>query len=69
MNYRVFFVYNVVGGTLWAVGLTLLGYFLGQWIPSDLMEKYLILIIVMIVITSLLPSAWHLYQERKNSKE
>jgi membrane-associated protein len=69
MNYRVFFVYNIVGGTLWAVGLTLLGYFLGQWIPSDLMEKYLILIIVMIVITSLLPSAWHLYQERKNSQE
>jgi membrane-associated protein len=69
MNYRVFFVYNVVGGTLWAVGLTLLGYFLGQWIPSDLMEKYLILIIVMIVITSLLPSAWHLYQERKNPQE
>jgi membrane-associated protein len=69
MNYRVFFVYNIVGGTLWAVGLTLLGYFLGQWIPSDLMEKYLILIIVMIVITSLLPSAWHLYQERKNPQE
>ncbi len=67
MNYRVFFVYNVVGGTIWAVGLTLLGYFLGRWIPSDLMEKYLILIIVMIIITSLLPSAWHLYQERKHS--
>ncbi|NJM75018.1 MAG: DedA family protein [Acaryochloridaceae cyanobacterium RU_4_10] len=65
MNYRVFFIYNVVGGTLWAIGLTLLGYFLGRWIPSDLMEKYLILIIVMIVITSLLPSVWHLYQERK----
>jgi membrane-associated protein len=69
MNYRVFFVYNVVGGTLWAVGLTLLGYFLGQWIPSDLMEKYLILIIVMIIITSLLPSVWHLYQERKHPQE
>ncbi len=69
MNYRVFFIYNVIGGTLWAIGLTLLGYFLGQWIPSDLMEKYLILIIVMIIITSLLPSAWHLYQERKHPQE
>lgn len=69
MNYRVFFIYNVVGGTLWAIGLTLLGYFLGRWIPSDLMEKYLILIIVMIVITSLLPSVWHLYQERKHPQK
>jgi membrane-associated protein len=68
MNYKVFFFYNVIGGTIWAVGLTLLGYFLGKWIPSDLMEKYLILIIIMIIITSLVPSALHLYQERKNSK-
>jgi membrane-associated protein len=67
MEYRVFFIYNVVGGTLWAVGLTLLGYFLGRWIPSDVMEKYLIFIIVLIIITSLLPSAWHLYQERKST--
>jgi membrane-associated protein len=62
----VFFFYNIIGGTAWAVGLTLLGYFLGSWIPSDKMEKYLIFIIILIIITSLLPSAWHFYQERKN---
>jgi membrane-associated protein len=66
MNYKVFFFYNIIGGTAWAVGLTLLGYFLGSWIPSDKMEKYLIFIIILIIITSLLPSAWHFYQERKN---
>jgi membrane-associated protein len=67
MNYKVFFFYNVIGGTIWAVGLTLLGYFLGRWIPADVMEKYLIFIVISIVITSLLPSAWHFYQERKNT--
>jgi membrane-associated protein len=67
MNYKVFFIYNIVGGTLWAVGLTLLGYFLGKWIPSDVMEKYLIFIIILIIITSLLPSAWHFYEERKKT--
>jgi membrane-associated protein len=30
MRYRTFVAYNVVGGLLWAVGVTTLGYFLGQ---------------------------------------
>jgi membrane-associated protein len=67
MNYRVFFTYNLIGGALWAIGLTLLGYGLGRFIPAKIMEQYLILIVVMIVVVSLLPSAWHIYQERKRS--
>ena len=30
MNYRTFVTFNVVGGSLWALGVTTLGYFLGQ---------------------------------------
>lgn len=30
MRYRTFVLYNVIGGVLWGVGVTLLGYFLGQ---------------------------------------
>ena len=30
MNYRTFVIFNVIGGFLWAVGLTTLGYFMGQ---------------------------------------
>src|SRR4051794_22471779 len=30
MQYRTFLIYNVIGGTLWACGVTILGYFLGQ---------------------------------------
>src|SRR5918994_3481733 len=30
MHYRTFVTFNIVGGALWAVGITLLGYFLGQ---------------------------------------
>jgi membrane-associated protein len=67
MNYRVFFVYNLVGGALWTIGLTILGYFLGRAIPPDIMEKYLILIVIMIIVVSLLPSVFHVYQERKRS--
>ncbi|HEY9825692.1 MAG TPA: VTT domain-containing protein [Stenomitos sp.] len=67
MNYRVFLTYNLVGGAIWTVGLTLMGYFLGRMIDPKIMEKYLILVVLAIVVVSLLPSAWHLYQDRKRS--
>ena len=38
MHYRTFVTYNVIGGTLWAFGVTLLGYFLGQ---VDVIEQNL----------------------------
>ena len=43
MKYRTFVIYNVVGGALWAVGVTLLGYFLGQ---VDVIEENLELAIL-----------------------
>src|SRR6476661_9225727 len=30
MNYRTFLTYNVIGGFIWAIGLTTLGYYMGQ---------------------------------------
>jgi membrane-associated protein len=53
MNYKVFILYNLVGGALWAVGLTALGYFLGSTIPG--VDKYLFPIVLMIIILSMLP--------------
>lgn len=48
MTYRTFVVYNAVGALLWAVGVTLLGYFLGQ-IPF-VQEYSEIFIIVLVLI-------------------
>lgn len=66
MDYRLFVTYNVVGGFLWTVGITLLGYFLGNVIPD--VDHYLLPIIALIVVVSVAPSAWHLYQERPHRK-
>ena len=55
MRYRTFLVYNIVGGFLWAVGVTLLGYFLGDAIGADNIDKYLLPIIFVIIIISLIP--------------
>jgi membrane-associated protein len=30
MNYRTFITYNLIGGALWGIGVTTLGYFLGE---------------------------------------
>lgn len=58
MHYGNFLTYNVVGGILWAVGMTLGGYFLGQLIPD--VDKYLLPIIGAIVVISVLPALWHM---------
>jgi membrane-associated protein len=65
MHYETFVLYNVVGATLWAVGVTLAGYFLGHLIPPEIMDKYLLLIIVSIVFLSVAPSIMHYIKEKK----
>jgi len=67
MRYRHFLTYNVVGGLLWAVGVTLLGYFLGNAIPD--VDRYLLPIIVFIVLISVAPAAYHMLKdaETRNS--
>ena len=58
MNYKSFVFYNLLGGFLWAVGLTTTGYFLGELIPD--VDKHLLPIILTIILVSLLPTAWHI---------
>ena len=67
MRYSSFLIFNLLGGFLWAVGLPLLGFLLGKSIPD--IDRYLLLIIGAIVILSLVPSAWHLYREKRNRRQ
>lgn len=67
MPYKDFISYNIIGGILWAIGLPLLGYLLGNVIPD--VDKYLIPIIIAIVIFSVLPSAIHLLKDHVLKKK
>src|SRR3989338_8122881 len=58
MNYPAFLFYNIIGGALWATGLTLLGYYLGSVIPN--IDKYLLPIIALIIFLSVLPTLIHI---------
>jgi membrane-associated protein len=69
MQYKTFMKYNVVGGMVWGIGLTVLGYFLGKTIPEDKIDKYLIPITLLIMIISFAPSIFHIIKERQRGKE
>jgi membrane-associated protein len=64
MRYGTFLKYNLMGGFVWAVGVTALGYYLGRAIPGA--DKYLLPIIGFIIIASFLPTAWRLAIDREH---
>lgn len=64
MKYKVFLAYNIIGGALWALGLTYLGYFLGKSVPW--LNDYLELGILVIIFISLLPSLIHLLSKAEH---
>ena len=68
MPYRTFVTFNVIGGFLWAVGVTTLGYTLGNVIGADNIDKYLLPIILVVVGLSVLPVAIEILRERRKSK-
>jgi membrane-associated protein len=65
MNYRTFVTFNVVGGFLWAIGVTLLGYFLGQ---VDVIEENLELAIITVVAISVLPIVREIWMSRRQRR-
>jgi len=66
MNYKTFLMYNVVGGILWAGGLSTLGYFLGNVIPD--IDRYIYPIVILIIIASILPPVISLYKNYRNRR-
>lgn len=68
MPYNRFLAFNVIGGLLWAAGVTYLGYFLGAWFESMGWEidHVLLPIIAIIILISVLPPAIHIFKNKKN---
>ncbi|MFC3574801.1 DedA family protein [Streptomyces yaanensis] len=64
---RTFTVWQVVGGLLWSLGLTLAGYALGSSVPN--VDKYLLPMIAVIVAVSLIPLALELLRSRRAAKD
>lgn len=69
MDYHTFISYNIIGGVVWGIGVTLAGYFLGSLIPAEEIDKYLLPIILGIIVISVLPAVKHILDERKPTKK
>jgi membrane-associated protein len=64
MDYRTFVTYNVAGGLLWGVGITMLGFLLGEAVDID---KYLLPVILVIVLLSVIPVLLELRKAKRES--
>ena len=62
MNYSRFITYNVVGGIVWVTGLTLAGYFLGEF---DIVKKNFEKVIFAIIFISILPIIIEYFRNKK----
>jgi membrane-associated protein len=64
MDHKKFTLFNFIGGTLWVWCVTFAGYFLGEIIPEDKIDTYLLPIIFIIILLSILPPLIHMYREK-----
>jgi membrane-associated protein len=66
MQYRTFVTFNVLGGFLWAMGVTTLGYFLGEvaWVKHNLEVA-----ILGIVALSVVPIAVEVLRARRSARK
>ncbi|MFH8787700.1 DedA family protein [Streptomyces roseoverticillatus] len=66
MNYRSFLTFNIIGGILWGVGVTLLGAALGK---IEFVNKNIELMLVAIVLISVVPIIIEFLRARSKSKK
>lgn len=66
MNYRTFVIFNLIGGILWGIGLTMLGYLLGIWlsdVDGAFADRYFSLLVLAFFFIPGLLTVRHLWQE------
>ena len=66
MRYRKFIAYNVFGGILWVLTMTLAGYFLGTFIPN--IQERIHLVIAIVIVLSLLPAIIKFFRDRAKGR-
>ena len=66
MDFRVYATYSVIGGIVWAAGVTALGYWLGQ---VDVIRENIELFAIVIVAVSLVPVEIELLRARRKNRK
>jgi membrane-associated protein len=63
MSYKTFLLYNVIGGLLWSVGISALGFGVGAVVPNA--DSYITPIIILIIIISITPPILEYIRSRR----
>jgi membrane-associated protein len=66
MDFRRFITYTAIGGVLWACGVTIAGYFLGN---VGLIKDNIEIVLVLIVLLSLTPMGIEFLRHRREAKK
>ncbi len=65
MDFRTYAVFSTIGGILWAAGLTLLGYFLGN---VSFIKNNIEIIVILIVLISIVPILIEFLRHRREKQ-
>lgn len=67
MKYRRFVLFNLLGGMLWAAGMTLLGFFLGSALGHvEGIDRYFTLLVLAFFFIPGIPSLVHLWRDNRH---
>ena len=65
---KQFALWNAIGGIVWPITVTLLGYGLGSSIKSNSIDKFILPVIFVILVISVIPLAIEIVKSRRESK-
>lgn len=65
---KKFFIFNVIGGALWTLGVTGLGYVLGNKLSGSI-DKYLLPAVALIIFISLIPVVMEILREWRTKRD
>ncbi len=65
MDFRKYLIFSAIGGFIWAVGVTLLGYYLGN---IEFVKKNIELVLIAVVLISVIPVAIEILRHRRERK-
>lgn len=66
MEYRRFLFFNLLGGVVWAIGMTLLGYYLGSALGHvEGIDRYFTLLVLAFVFIPAIPTLIHLWRDNR----
>jgi membrane-associated protein len=66
MEWRRFTFFNLFGGLIWAAGVLIAGYSLARAIRPDVLDRYFLIIVLVVIVVSMLPAIIHVWKEERH---